>query len=187
VPDLAFRPLRRADFERLRGWLNEPHVYAWWGADAAPDGLGGPGPQAATPAQVDAEYGPAADGLDPTARFVILVDGDPVGLIQWYQLADSPEYAGAIAERAGAGVDLLIGDPTRVGSGIGPAVIDRFVTEVVFAQPGVHRCVAGPDVRNERSIRAFTAAGFVWVRDASVPGEPAPEHVMVRTALGTAG
>jgi aminoglycoside 6'-N-acetyltransferase len=182
MADVAFRRLRRADFDRLRGWLNQPHVYAWWGVDATADGLGGPGPQAATAAQVEAEYGPAADGLDPTAQFVILVDGDPVGLIQWYRLHDFPEYARAIEEPRGAGVDLLIGDPTLVGRGIGPLAIDRFVREVVFAEPEVRRCVAGPDVRNTRSIRAFTKAGFEWVRDAAVPGEAGPEHVMVRAA-----
>ncbi len=182
VPEVGFRPLRRSDFERLRSWLNQPHVYEWWGTESGPDGLGGPGPHAATAAQVAEEYGPAADGVDPTSRFVILVDGVPAGLIQWYRLCDSPEYGAAIGEPTGAGVDLLLGDPGRVGRGIGPLVIDRFLVEVVFAQPGVRRCVAGPDVRNVRSIRAFTKAGFEGVRDALVSGEPAPEHVMVRIA-----
>jgi len=182
VPAITFRPLRRDDFEQLRGWLNEPHVYAWWGVDAAPDGVGGPGPKAATADQVAAEYGPGVDGLDPTSRFVVLLDGDPAGLIQWYRLEDSPEYARAIGEPTGAGVDVFIGDPDRIGRGIGPAVIERFVTDVVFAQPDIRRCVAGPDVRNRRSIGAFTRAGFWWVRDAPVPGEPAPEHVMARRA-----
>ena len=206
VPEVGFRPLRRSDFERLRSWLNQPHVYEWWGTESGPDGLGGPGPHAAigadmivvtvarrraradaepglaVAAQVAEEYGPAADGVDPTSRFVILVDGVPAGLIQWYRLCDSPEYGAAIGEPTGAGVDLLLGDPGRVGRGIGPLVIDRFLVEVVFAQPGVRRCVAGPDVRNVRSIRAFTKAGFEGVRDALVSGEPAPEHVMVRIA-----
>ena len=173
---ITFRPLRRADLHRVRDWLNEPHVAAWWGAWSGPGGLGG----AATTEQVEAKYGPSLDGAGPTHRFVILVDGSPVGLIQWYRLADFPDYAAAIGEADGAGVDVFVGDAGRVGRGLGTAAIDHFVASVVFAQPGIGRCVAGPDVRNERSIRAFTNAGFRWARDATVPGEPAPEHVMVR-------
>jgi acetyl CoA:N6-hydroxylysine acetyl transferase len=115
---------------------------------------------------------------------VIVVGGTAVGLIQWYRLRDEPAYAAQIGEADGAGVDLLIGDPKEVGHGVGSEVIDAFVAAVVFGEPDIDRCVAGPDVRNARSIGAFRRAGFRWVRDASVAGEPAPEHVMVRDRAG---
>jgi RimJ/RimL family protein N-acetyltransferase len=177
---VTFRPLARADLPRLRDWLNEPHVAAWWGAGTGPDGLGGAGVDAATLEQVEAAYGDAIAGRGATRHFVIVVDGAPVGLIQSYRLGDEPEYAAEIGELEGAGVDLLIGDADRTGHGLGSEVIDAFVTHVVFQEAGVERCVAGPDVRNARSIGAFRRAGFRWVRDAAVAGEPAPEHVMVR-------
>ena len=180
--EISFRPLRRADFGLLRDWLNQPHVAAWWGAGSGPDGLGGAGPDAATLEQVVAAYAPSVEGTDPTRQFVIVVDHDPAGLIQTYRLEDHADYAAAIGEPVGAGLDLLLGVPDQVGRGLGPRVIDHFVTTVVFADPGRRRCVAGPDVRNARSILAFAKAGFRWVRDATVPGEPAPEHVMVRSA-----
>jgi aminoglycoside 6'-N-acetyltransferase len=174
---VAFRPLRRADLDQVRSWLNEPHVAAWWElgeGPRAPDG------EPVTAEQVEAEYGDALDDVGPTHVFVILVDGGPVGLIQWYRLPDFPDYAAAVGEPAGAGLDLFVGDPGHVGRGLGALAINRFVTSVVFAARDVDRCVAGPDVRNERSIRAFASAGFRWARDATVPGEPAPERVMVR-------
>jgi aminoglycoside 6'-N-acetyltransferase len=177
---VAFRPLARADLPRLRDWLNEPHVAAWWGAGSGPDGLGGAGDDAATLEQVEAQYGDALDGREPTHHLVVVVDATPVGLVQWYRLVDYPDYATEIGEPDGVGVDLLIGDPDRTGRGLGSEVIDALVTTVVFEQPGISRCVAGPDVRNARSIRAFYRAGFRFVRDATVTGEPAPEHVMVR-------
>jgi aminoglycoside 6'-N-acetyltransferase len=181
---VSFRPLRRDDLARLRDWLNEPHVAAWWGAGTGPDGLGGAGDDAATLPAVEAAYGPALDGTDPTANYVIVVDGAPVGLIQWYRLGDYPDYAAAIRETDGAGIDLLIGEPSMVGRGLGPTVIDRFVTDVVFALSDVPRCVTGPDPENTRSVRAFERAGFRWVRDAVVPDEPGREHVMVRDRAG---
>jgi RimJ/RimL family protein N-acetyltransferase len=181
TPRITFRPLARADRTRLRDWLNQPHVYAWWGVPSGvPDSIGGPGADAATLEQVDAEYRDSFDGTGTDHRCVIEADGQPVGMIQWYRLSDEPEYAAAIGEPHGAGMDLLLGDPDRIGRGLGPRVIDAFVTGIVFAEPGVERCVAGPDVRNVRSVRAFARAGFSWARDALVAGEPAPERIMVR-------
>lgn len=55
----------------------------------------------------------------------------------------------------------------------------RFTTEIVLPDSDLGRVVGAPDVRNQRSIRAFEKAGFRWVRDAEVEGEPAPEHVLV--------
>ncbi len=106
-------------------------------------------------------------------------------MIQWYRLADGAEnveYAATIGESVDgtAGVDLLIGEVDAIGRGLGPQVIDAFVTTVVFAADGITRCVAGPELGNARSIRAFEKAGFRAVRDAVVPGEPEPERIMVR-------
>ena len=109
-------------------------------------------------------------------------------MIQWYPLLAYPDYATEIGESdpATAGIDLLIGDASFVGRGVGSSVIRGFVETVVFAAPGIDRCVGAPDVRNRRSIRAFEKAGFRFVRDATVTGEYAPEHVMVleRDPLG---
>ncbi len=179
---IVFRPLGRVDFPSLTEWLNTPHVYEWWGVRAVADSLGGAGPDAATLAAVTAKYDEelADDGVE---HYVIEVDGRAVGMIQTYLLAASPEYAREIGEPAErtAGVDLLIGDATAVGRGLGPRVLDEFVRTVVFARDDVDRCVAGPEVRNARSIRAFEKAGFRAVRDATVSGGGrAPERGMIR-------
>jgi len=177
---IVFRPLGRDDFPSLTEWLNTPHVYEWWGVRATADGLGGTGDDAATLEQVTENYDrELAD--ECVEHYVIEVDGRAVGMIQTYLLSASPEYAREIGEPAEhtAGVDLLIGDATAVGRGLGPSVIDEFVRMVVFARDGLDRCVAGPDVRNARSIRAFEKAGFRAVRDATVTGSE-PERVMIR-------
>lgn len=181
-PAIAFRPLTRADLPRLTDWLNRPHVAEWWRDEPRPDGTD---PPPMTPEQTEAEYGPDIDAGGPGHEYVILVDGTAVGMIQWYRLADFPEHAAAIGETAGdaAAVDILIADLAFVGHGVGSRVIARFVADVVLPT-GVDRVVAGPAVGNARSIGAFSRAGFVWVRDAVVPDEIAPEHVMVHPGPG---
>jgi RimJ/RimL family protein N-acetyltransferase len=78
-------------------------------------------------------------------------------------------------------VGLLIGAPDAVGRGLGSRGIAACVSTVVFTADRISRVVAGPDVRSVRSIAAFERAGLRWVRDATVTGEPSPEHVMIRT------
>jgi aminoglycoside 6'-N-acetyltransferase len=179
---ITFRPLTRVDLPVLTRWLNTPHVSQWWGAARAEGNLGGAGLDAATEAAVEAEYGPGADAPGTTAYLVIELDGDAIGLIQWYRLADEPDYASAIGESpvGTAGVDLLVGELGAIGRGVGPRVIDAFVRTVVFGAEDVTRCVAGPEIANTRSIRAFEKAGFRAVRDAVVPGEHGAERIMVR-------
>jgi RimJ/RimL family protein N-acetyltransferase len=56
-------------------------------------------------------------------------------------------------------------------------VLLGFVEEVVFASPATTGCIAGPDVRNVSSIRAFEKAGFRIVGEFIEDGEP---HALVR-------
>jgi GNAT superfamily N-acetyltransferase len=112
------------------------------GFQAAPDGLGGGGPDAATLDGVLAEYGEAVDGRGATHCFVIIADDQPVGFIQWYRLGDAPTTRPRLGSPT-AGVDLASGEPGAVGRGLGAQVIDRFVTDVVAAA-GITRDRRGP-------------------------------------------
>lgn len=181
----AFRVLARTDLPTLQRWLNTPHVYEWWGRHAGPGSLGGAGPDAATEAEIEGKYGAAIDHDPSTHRFIIACDGAPIGLIQWYHLRDSQDYARAIGEDAAtsAGMDLFIGEPGAINRGLGSRAIDEFVTSIVFRQEGVIRIVTGPAKTNARSIRAFEKAGFTLVRFSSIAGEPIPEAVMVRPKI----
>ncbi len=179
---LSFRPLAASDLDDLRRWLNTPHVSEWWGVTSGPGSLGGAGTDAATADQVRDKYAPGiANDEATTHRHVIEADGRAVGLIQYYRLADEPEYAAAIGETAAgaAGIDLFIGEVDAIGSGFGARALDAYVRTVVFADPTVTRATAGPHPDNRRSCRAFEKAGFVAVRDVVVP-ESGPERIHVR-------
>lgn len=162
MSELGFRPLARADLPLVDRWLHSEHVRSWWPPD--PD--------------LEAHYGPALAGEDPTVVQLILEDGRPVGLIQSYVVVDNPEWEALVRVGPGvAGVDLLLGEPEAVGRGLGPRVLAEYTSRIVFADPAVHSCVAGVDVRNDRSLRAFAKAGFEPVRDYVEEGRP---HRLVR-------
>jgi aminoglycoside 6'-N-acetyltransferase len=164
---IDFRPLQRDDFARFDEWVRRPHVARWW---AEPVGLDA----------IEAEYGPAVDGTDPTAGFLILVAGGPVGFIQCYRLADEPAYRAAVGVDDAAGIDLFVGEADVMGDGFGSTVLRRFLDLVVWPRyPEVRRAMAGPSVHNGRSQRAFEKAGFVRTRVVDVPDEPEPELVML--------
>lgn len=167
MAELSFRPMTRDDLPLLHEWLHRPHVLRWW-------------KEGRTLAEVEAHYGPALAGDDPTDHYFALDDGRPIGFFQTYLYWDYPEEAECMGlDPDAAGVDLFIADEERIGQGLGSELLRRFVDEYAFALPGVTHCIAEPEEENVASIRAFEKAGFrvtgTW--DNAVDGK---RHVIVR-------
>jgi aminoglycoside 6'-N-acetyltransferase len=163
---VSFRPLTRADFPTVVGWLAEPHVAEWWD----PLSLEG----------VERDFGPCVDGHDPTQVFVCLDDDVPVGLVQIYRMADNPDEAVALGIDDAAGIDLLIGDVARCGLGLGPRIIAGAAELIWDLLPKVGGALACPSVHNVRSQRAFEKAGFGALHPISVPGDKDDEVLYFR-------
>lgn len=169
-PEFDFPALAAADLPLIRRWLLELHVRRWWddpSRDAYPDD------------ELE-KYRRRISGADAEAEiFFIRRRGRPIGFIQCYRIDDHDEYGQALAlEAPAAGIDLFIGEPGLIGQGLGPAAIRAFLRDVVFARYDVEECVIGPSVKNTSAIRAYEKAGFSWFKDARVPDEPDPEHLM---------
>lgn len=157
---LGFRPLGHGDLPRMTQWLAEPHVQRWWNESADPD-------------RVRAKYGPRVDGRSATRMFAIVEDDRPIGWIQTYRWGDYPEHAARVgAEPDEAGIDLAIGDPSRVGQGLGPRIIDAFLVRHVFVDESTTGCVVDPDEANGRSLAAFAKAGFERIGTVHVADAP---------------
>ncbi len=58
-----------------------------------------------------------------------------------------------------------------IGLGLGPLAIREFITQIVFADPGVTAVVTDPEEGNVRSLRAFRKAGFMPVQQVQLVGE----------------
>ena len=170
TPDYDFPALTEGDLPLIRRWLLEPHVSRWWAdppRDTYPDD------------ELDKYRQRVRGEGDPTDIFFIRHRGHPIGFIQSYRIDDYDEYGRALAlDVPSAGIDLFIGEPAEIGKGHGPRLIRAFLRDVVFARYDVAECVIGPSVKNPSAIRASEKAGFRFFRDAQVPDEPDPEHLM---------
>ncbi len=146
---IGFTPVTPDHYALLRGWLERPHMREWWG-------------------DPDEELGfirDMAEGRDTTRPFLILLDGEPVGYIQYWFVgehqtdrwtADHPWLLDLPADAVG--VDLSIGDPARLSQGIGSAALSAFVR--ILRGEGRTTIVIDPDPRNLRAVRAYEKAGF---------------------------
>ena len=165
---IAFEPLRTDDLPLLGEWLEREHVREWWRDP------------------VELAIAKRIEGIeeDRTEQYLVVADGRPVGMIQTYLVADSPEWEAIVGAEPGlAGVDLLIGEPDAVGHGLGPQVLAQFAREIVFASPQTNALVATVEEPNRRSWRAFEKAGFRHVRDVEEDGLP---HRLMRLERGYA-
>lgn len=156
----GFRALTRDDLSLLRRWRACEHVRAWWGD---PDGL------EAECFEVD----------EPVDRFVALLDGRPVGLVQCYRWSDFPDGARVVGAGEGElGIDYLLGEPELIGRGLGPAMLSAFLSQVALTAEDVNGVRVDVAEANRRSWRCLEKLGFERVASGvTVAGEPGPHHI----------
>jgi RimJ/RimL family protein N-acetyltransferase len=163
---IGFRSLDADDMQQLFLWLLRPHVAKWYA------------PAPSSFAEVVAKYRPRTTPGNVVHAFVIELEGAAIGYIQTYAVRDFADYAEALGLGDGvAAVDVFIGEEPLVNRGFGPAAVERFVEEVVFADAAVRTCVASPAEGNVASIRAFEKAGFVQWKTIRLEGAE-PECVL---------
>ena len=157
----SVRPMTPGDFSDVVRWVNEPHVARWWDEHR-------------TPEQVEAYYGPAVRGEDPTRMWVWEVNGRSVGFSQDYRISDHPDYALLSAHPDAVGFDYAIGEPAFLSRGIGTSLLWVFLRDIVWpAYAGVAEFFAAPDHRNAASLRVLSKLGFtegVWFDEPAADG-----------------
>jgi aminoglycoside 6'-N-acetyltransferase len=166
MAQIDFRAFTRDDLPLLATWLGTEHVARWWPKDDI------------SVAALDAHYGPAIDGRDPTRLYLATADGVPVGFVETYLHADHPDWDRAVGIPGVAGIDYLIGDASRCGQGLGTTVIGAFCTLVFALYPEAVGIASAPQAQNRASCRVLEKNGFrlVEVRelDSDDPGDAGP-------------
>jgi aminoglycoside 6'-N-acetyltransferase len=162
IAGIEIRPFTRADYASTIAWQAMPHVSRWWYDKAH------------TLDDMEAHYGPALDGKDPTRLWVVELNGRPCGFLQDYRIGDHPEYALLTAQPDAIGVDYLLGDPDLVGKGAGTRMLWTFLERAVApAYPIAKHVFAAPDHRNQASLRMLAKVGFtqgLWFDEPRADG-----------------
>lgn len=173
--DITFRPLRREDLPQLHRWFHAPHARRWFGEKGSPE-------------EVAEEYVPVIAGEVPIRAFVVSFDGREVGLVEWVRAGDFPDLQRTYEIDAPdtANCDVLIGEADAAHRGRGPAMIEAFLSRIVFADPRITGCVIDPVPDNTIAIRAYEKVGFRFLRALPEDGEGNALYLMDlrREALG---
>jgi aminoglycoside 6'-N-acetyltransferase len=163
---VELRPMELDDLVLVERWLDEPHVARWYLAGTSHEEELG-------------DIRRSVRGIQPVHLLIVLDDGQPVGWCQWYQCADDPEWAAEIgAEPGDVGVDYAIGEPTRVGSGVGTELIAALVRLVRAARPGCG-IMADPEADNTASRRVLEKNGFELVAVKTMESEPTDDPMAI--------
>ncbi len=155
---ITFRPACLADAPLLFRWRQTPHVARWW--NIAPY-------QAGTLEEMTREL-EEDFVLSEHESLLVLLDGQPIGYVQTYNAEQASGDWWPDEDDSTRGLDLLIGDETLVGRGLGPEIV-RALCEKLFAKPGVTSVIVDPHPDNRRSIRCFEKAGFRVERHLNTP------------------
>jgi aminoglycoside 6'-N-acetyltransferase len=148
MPALCLRPMAAEDLDLVRAWMAEPHVAKWY--------LSG-----STIEDEIEDLRRCVAGEESTHALVIVESGREVGWCQWYRCADYPEHAAAVgAEPDDIGLDYALGDPTRIGRGLGTALIGALVAHIRMSHPHAG-LIADPEATNVASRRVLEKNGFV--------------------------
>lgn len=130
---VSLRPVEPSDAAPLTEILTHSDVAAWWGHwDLT---------------RVQHEMISPTDG---TVSFAVEVDGQLIGLIQYWE-EDDPDYRHAR-------IDIFL-DPAWHGRGLGTDTV-RTVARYLFAERGHRRLTIDPAAHNQRAIRSYRRVGF---------------------------
>jgi L-ornithine N5-oxygenase len=162
------RPVRGdADVRLVCRWMNEPHVARAWN-------------QAWPEERWAAELAEQSAG-EHSLPCIVHHDDEPVAYVEIYRVVRdhlAPHYP---ARPHDLGVHVAIGDPDRIGRGLGSVLLEVVADGLLAVDPHCDQVVAEPNVSNVASLRAFHNAGFRRDRLVTFPHKTAALLIRRRT------
>lgn len=151
---IDFKPLHKDDLRLLYQWFQEPTInqqYAWGQTWSLKD--------------IENKYLPRLNGHDSVPSFIIYLDNNPIGFIQYYCLSD--HYPEGIQKESSlfksyqpnqiAGIDLFIATHENRGQGFGVVIINQFINEFLTH---FRLVIVDPNHDNIQAIRCYKKSGF---------------------------
>jgi aminoglycoside 6'-N-acetyltransferase len=158
---VTLRPFRASHLARLAEWLRRPHVARWY-----------PRPED----DLARAANPPAGG-----DHAVIAHGEAeVGYLRWARVDRATLDGVGLPEipEGSVDVDILLGDETCLGGGVGPAALELLVADL-RRDPDVPLVGLTTSIENTRAHRAFARAGFRIVRQYEPPWI-GPCHLMLR-------
>lgn len=160
--NLTFKPLEKQDFQILLGWLSKPHVRAWYDMEIE-----------YTLEKVQQKYESYTKGYKletgikkPIYAFVVYLDAQPIGYVQYYNAYDFPREDDLIPtglpEKLAA-FDIFIGEEEYTGKVIGPEIIKKLLKDYIWND--FDACFVDVDADNVRAIKTYEKAGFIKIKN----------------------
>lgn len=154
-------------------WMSAPHVAEFW-RQAWPDAVWAD------------EVRQQRSGLH-SRPWLVSHDGEPVAYVEVYRVARDVIALRHPVAPHDLGVHLAIGDPDRVGRGLGRRLLADVADALLAADPACGRVLGDPEADHQVARRAFAAAGFAPVREVDLPHKRAALMVRDRAADTEAG
>ena len=151
-----FKPLHENDLVLLYQWFQEPTINQWyarrkhWSLE-----------------EIKEKYGPRILGKEYVPSFIVYMNNDPVGFIQYYQFKSGfPEgvqgHHNLLFKQYNqddlVGVDLFIAEDNMRGKGFGVKMIHQFIEEFLSEFSAI---VVDPEIDNIGALRCYEKAGFM--------------------------
>lgn len=149
IPTITFKPLDFSYIPLMYRWFNMPHIQQFYSL------------RAWTEDEVLIKLKPYINGEKPVTGLIILCDNKPIGYLQYYKVKDYPWPNQILSDeviRNAAGMDLFIGEPEMVRSGLGQTIISTCLQTIIW--PQFKYCLVDPDIHNNAAIKCYQKLGF---------------------------
>ncbi len=146
---IEFKPLDFSDIPIMHQWFNMPHVQAFYSLRAWSE------------KEVFDKLIPYIKGEKPVIGLIAFVNQKPIGYVQYYKVVDYPWPAQDLSQdiiNNAAGMDILIGEKSMIGRGIGQLIINEFLQAYIW--PKFNYCIVDPSTKHKSAIRCYHRSGF---------------------------
>jgi RimJ/RimL family protein N-acetyltransferase len=156
----TFQPVTEKDLPLLYQWFQEPHVTQWWPVPKQEEDF--------------FEHFLKRIRSKDTFPFMVLLNGKPIGYIQYYPLDISNNQWLPPMPSTTIGTDQFIGDPNYLGKGYGTHFLKAFIDYLTCTLAAdITTIIVDPDPTNYAAIKCYEKVGFKHMGTYSAPWGPA--------------
>ena len=141
---VSLRPMaaEEGDYRLMQLWFGEPELQQWVWCDEKGEGT-------VSLSRIEEKYGERARNPKDVFPYFILLEGRPMGFIQYY-----------FRDEASVGLDMWIGERASRGKGYGAAALAEMITLIRARHPGLREIFIDPEPGNIAAVKCYQKAGF---------------------------